>query len=186
MKIVNLKNISSKEKGYLLGLFSGDGYIYHDIKWRHFTVEFFLHSKRDIKIQNYLVLLLRKLKLNPIIYKDKRYDCNRIRIYSKQFFEFIKKELAKSDKDFKIGFVSGMIDAEGSVNLKKSSIKIVNTNKKLIVKVKGYLNDLGINSTISTRKWKNKNWSDLYLLNISIAFINVKNNSLKVNSGAIP
>jgi len=79
-----------------------------------------------------------------------------------------------------------MIDAEGSVSLKKSYITVVNTDKELLLKLRSYLYDLGINSTMSTKKQQNKNWSDLYLLNISNAFISIKNNSLKVNSGAIP
>jgi hypothetical protein len=175
-----------KGKRLFIRIFSGDGYSYHDVKWRHFTVEFFLHSKRDIKIQKYLIRLLRKLKLNVILYKDKRYECNRIRTYSKQFFEFINNYHGKPDKEFKVGFISGMIDAEGSVSLKKSYITVVNTDKELLLKLRSYLYDLGINSTMSTKKQQNKNWSDLYLLNISNAFISIKNNSLKVNSGAIP
>jgi hypothetical protein len=186
MKIINFSSISSIEKGYLFGLFAGDGYRFHEIKQRHFTVEFFLHSQRDKKIQEYLTFLLKKLGMNPIIYKDKRYECNRTRVYSKQFFGFINRNFKIIDRDFKIGFISGMIDAEGNVNSKKSFIKVANTDRKLLLKVKRYLCDLGIKSTLSTRKYSDKNWSDLHSLNISNAFINIKNNSLKVNSGVKP
>jgi hypothetical protein len=186
MKIINFENLNQREKGYLMGLFSGDGYSYHDIKWRHFTIEFFLHSKRDNRIKEYLIVLLKKLNLNPIIYKDKRCKCNRIRIYSKQFFEFINHDFNRVDKEFEIGFVSGIIDAEGNVNSKKSFIKVVNTDKELITKTERYLRDLGVKSTLSVRKYLNKDWSDLHSLNISNAFINIKNNSLKVNSGVKP
>jgi hypothetical protein len=182
MKIITLTNISHMERGYLKGLFSGDGYCYYDIKSRHFTVEFFLHSKRDKKIQDYIILILKKLKLNPIIYKDKRYYCNRIRIYSKQFYEFINQNVRLSNKEFKVGFISGIIDAEGNVSHQKSHIIVVNTSKELLSRTKMYLSNLGINSTLTIKKCFNQRWSKLYVLNISYEYINIKSNSLKVGN----
>ncbi|MFH1229120.1 MAG: LAGLIDADG family homing endonuclease [Candidatus Aenigmatarchaeota archaeon] len=170
------------ERGYLKGLFSGDGYCYHDIKSGHFAVEFFLHSEKDKKIQEYLIFILRKLELNPIIYKDKRYHCNRIRIYSKQFYEFINKNVRMSNKEFKVGFISGIIDAEGNVSHKKSHIIVVNTNKELLARAKAYLSKLDINSTLTIKKCFNQRWSKLYVLNISYEYINIKSNSLKVGN----
>ena len=45
-----LSNLSDLEKGYLFGLFEGDGYKYHDKKQRHYQVEFYLNSIKDIEI----------------------------------------------------------------------------------------------------------------------------------------
>jgi hypothetical protein len=182
MKIINLTGISQMERGYLMGLFSGDGYCHHDTKSRHFTVEFFLHSERDVKIQVYLVIILKKLGLNSVIYKDKRYHCNRVRVYSKQFYEFINQNEAVSSKEFKVGFISGIIDAEGNVSHKKSHIIVVNTKKELLARVKTYLSGLGISSTLTIKKCFNQKWSKLYVLNISYEYINIKSNSLKVGN----
>ena len=38
---IELDNISKAEKGYLIGLFIGDGYLYHD-RWRHYKINFYL------------------------------------------------------------------------------------------------------------------------------------------------
>jgi len=114
--------------GYLLGLFAGDGYAYHDKRYRHYTIEFYLHSERNKEIQNFLITILNKLGLSCFVMKDKRYRCNRIKVYSRTLLEYLNSEHKDMTTDVNIGFISGLIDSEGYVNFKKSSISITNTD----------------------------------------------------------
>ena len=55
-----LENLNEKEKGYLFGLFEGDGYKIHDKKSRYYQIEFYLNSKKDKKIIEFIVKILKK------------------------------------------------------------------------------------------------------------------------------
>jgi len=178
---MNIKNISQKERGYLFGLLEGDGYKVYDKKSRHYQIEFYLNSVRDIKIIDFLVRLLKKIELNPNLYQDKRYDCKRIRVYSKEFFNLINKNISikEFNKDFKIGFVSGIIDSEGHVNNKKHFIMVINTNKKMLDECKHFLASIKINSNISLRKPSLKDKKPNYRMYISVKFKSLPHLSIK-------
>jgi len=173
--------LNEKERGYLFGLFEGDGYKYHDKKSRHYHVEFYLNSLRDKKIISFLVCLLKKNMLNPSIYLDKRYNCKRIRVYNKSFFEIISKniEIHNKSKEFNIGFVSGLIDSEGYVNNKKHYIMVINTNKKMLISCKKFLESIGILSSISKRTRSIKDKLDSYRMYISVNFKRLNHVSIK-------
>ena len=113
---MEIGNLTEKERGYLFGLFEGDGYKYHDKKGRHYHVEFYLNSEKDKEIIVLLVKILKKIGLNPNLYQDKRYNCKRIRVYSKELFNDLVRgsSLADKNKDFSIGFISGIIERSSS------------------------------------------------------------------------
>lgn len=168
--ILNLNNITEKEKGYLFGLFKGDGYSFHNKKDRHYSVEFYLNSKRNLKIIKFVCSIIKKLSLNPITMKDKRFECLRIRVNSKNLFNFINcdfKDYIK-DKDFSVGFVSGFLDAEGYVNKKKSIINIVNTNLDLMKIVSKILKENDIENKILLRKKSVKDKQKMYIIHIQL------------------
>jgi len=174
--------INLRELGYIIGLLHGDGYLYHDKKQRHYNIEFYLHSEKDKDIQTYLIHLLKKLELKPLIFKDKRFKCVRIRCRSKIFYTLFKKLKKKiiSHKNFKLGFISGLIDAEGDI-ISKKWVRISNTNKNLINKVKRILKNLNINYRVKKIKQKQKNWSVVYRIYVPIEkLINMKSNSIKI------
>jgi DNA gyrase subunit A len=173
--------ISAKEEGYLFGLFEGDGYKIYDKNSRHYHVEFYLNSKKDIKIIKFLVSILKKISLNPNIYQDKRYDCKRVRVYSKSLFELISKNINLNDKtqDFKIGFVSGLIDSEGYVSKKKHYIMIINTNKEILDKCYNFLSSIGIESSLNKRKPSEKDMRNSYRFYISVNFKRLNHLSIK-------
>ncbi|MBI4173900.1 MAG: LAGLIDADG family homing endonuclease, partial [Candidatus Aenigmarchaeota archaeon] len=126
---MQLSKLNDKQRGYIKGLFEGDGYSYHDKKQRHYTVEFYLNSLRDGDIKEFLLYLLKKIDLTPHVYKDKRFNCHRIRVRSKGFAGFIEDtSTEETSAGFKIGFVSGLLDAEGYVNLNKGTIVLFNTD----------------------------------------------------------
>ena len=179
---MRIENLSEIEKGYLFGLFEGDGYKIHDKKSRHYHVEFYLNSIRDQRIIRYLVKLLKKIGLNPNEYKDKRYNCKRVRVYSKELFNLIKKDVSLKNKDFNLGFVSGLIDAEGYVHKKKSYIMVINTNLKILKKCKSFLEVIGVSSSINQRKPSEKDKLPSYRMYISVNFKRLKHLSIKAGS----
>jgi len=185
--ILNLDKVNEKEKGYLLGLFKGDGYSFHNKKDRHYSVEFYLNSKRNLEIIKQVCLLIKKLNLNPLLLKDKRFECIRVRVNSKNFFNFINQDFNKNfeNADFSIGFVSGFLDAEGYVNNKKSMINIVNTNLSLMSFISNILKENGIKSKISLRKKSRKNKQKIYILHISVKFKSLKHLSIKAGSNRL-
>lgn len=178
---MDIKNITEKEKGYLFGLFEGDGYKIYDKNSRHYQVEFYLNSLTDTKIIQFLIKLLRKINLKPNIYQDKRYNCKRIRIYSKELFFIIKKDISLTNKtkEFCLGFISGIIDSEGYVNKEKDYIMIINTNLKMIQECQNFLKLIKINSNISKRKPGVKDKKESYRMYISVSFKNTENLSIK-------
>ena len=122
MQKIETGNLTEKEKGYLVGLFLGDGYAIYSKKDRHYNTEFYLNSIKDLDIQEFLISILTKMNLFTQISKDPRYNVNRIRVSSRMFFEFLQKEVNvletegnSADKDFLLGVISGFIDAEGCV-----------------------------------------------------------------------
>lgn len=181
---ISLSKLTGMEIGYLIGLFVGDGYSYYDKKHRHYTVEFHLHSERNKTIQKFLIKILKKLGLRVFIMKDKRYNCNRVRVYSKMLFESLNLGLLdKDDINMGLGFVSGLIDSEGYVNHKKSFVNIVNTNKEMLNLAKNILKKLNIESKIHERGKSKKDKKKSYILYIPYKIKDIDTNSIKINSG---
>lgn len=177
-----LELLKEKERGYLFGLFEGDGYKFYDKNSRHYHVEFYLNSERDKPIINYIFNILKKMGLNPSLYQDKRCNCKRVRVYSKKLFYIIEKNVCLKDKSkkFIIGFVSGVIDAEAHVNKKKSYIMVVNTDYELLIRCQKFLKSINIESSISKRKPSEKEKLDSYRMYISVKFKKRPHLSLKV------
>ena len=67
---IELNNINNAEKGYLIGLFVGDGYLYHD-RWGHYKINFYLNPKKDRDIAKFTINLLNKIGLSPYIMHHK-------------------------------------------------------------------------------------------------------------------
>ena len=176
-----MERLTEKERGYLFGLFEGDGYKLYETKSRHYRIEFYLNSRRDKKIISFLISLLKKIDLKVQIYQDKRYSCKRIMVYSRKLFNIVEKKISLKDKSkgFNIGFVSGLIDSEGYVHNKKSYIMIVNTNKDVLNNCKQFLESIGINSSISKRKPSPKEILDSYRMYISVNFKRLSHLSIK-------
>ena len=70
---LNFNILTDKELGYIIGMANGDGYLYYEPNFRHYTVEFFLNSERDKDVQKFLMKLLIKLNLVVNVYKDKNW-----------------------------------------------------------------------------------------------------------------
>ncbi|MGC9058833.1 MAG: LAGLIDADG family homing endonuclease [Candidatus Aenigmatarchaeota archaeon] len=187
IKKLNLEKLSQKELGYLVGLFEGDGYAYNS--YRHYNIEFYLNSLKDQDIVNQLLVILKKIDSNPHIIKDKRFNCLKVKVSSKLFYEMILRLSANNptNTDFKLGFISGIIDSDGYVNQAKRYIQITNTNKKLMEKIQIYLRTFNIESKITKKSRGMKDKLQRYSLYVPIKFLKIKNNSRKIkrmDSGA--
>jgi hypothetical protein len=135
----NLTALGQFEQGYLNGVYLGDGYANYNKKNRHYSVEFFLNSARDQDIKEYLTKLLKKSGLCLSEIKDKRSNSLKIRVQSKQYFQYIQKTEEEFDKielrnlEWQKGMLAGFIDAEGYVN--KGEIVITQKNKEILDKM---------------------------------------------------
>lgn len=179
---INWECLNRKEKGYLFGMFEGDGYKIYDKKSRHYHIEFYLNSEKDKKIINFIIDLLNKIGLKSNLYQDKRCKCMRIRVYCKELFNILSKniDLKNKSKDFSIGFISGLIDSEGHYNKDKSYIMIINTNKDVLDNSKKFLNRIKINSSINERILYKKDRKKSYRMYISVNFKRLNHLSIKV------
>lgn len=181
-KEVNIDKLSEGERGYLWGLFEGDGYKTYHKKSRHYIIEFYLNSKKDKLIIKKVFSLLKEIGLNPSQYKDKRFNCIRVKAYSKKLFNLMNKRISLKDKnnDFNLGYVSGIIDSEGYVNQKKHTIEIVNTNKDLLDQCANFLDSINIGYNLSKRSKSIKDKKDSYRMYVSVSFKRLKHLSIKV------
>jgi len=182
MQKIKIDNLSEKEKGYLTGLFIGDGYSNYNKKDRHYNVEFYLHSSKDLDIQQYLIILLKKARVYSSVFKDTRYSVNRIRVSSKNFFYFFEREwgLFKkkgiSNKQWSLGVVSGFIDAEGYVG--RGSISIAQKDKFTIFQIKKICENLRVCCTVKRKP--NTPQGFIYRGAVSTRFKYLPHNSRKV------
>ena len=180
-KEIVIKALNSKERGYLVGLFVGDGAFCIDKKSRHSKVSFSLNPKRDQDIQKLLIDLLKKIGLNPfVVFNNGSSDT---RVNSIKLVEFIQKELNEVDQNFEnqqyfVGFLSGLIDSDGYV--RRGNIVVSMKDPSILRKVRCVAEKL----FISTRLWNGVQvyppGSEIWYLRISTKFKNTSHLSQKI------
>ena len=189
IKKINIKCFNNLERGYLIGLFVGDGYLYHD-KWGHYKINFYFNPNKDKDIAEITYFLLKKLGLSP--YFMFNHGCLIVRSNSKQLFSYIQKEIPKIenqiDKKFIIGFISGFIDSDGYVE--KGDIVISNTKNHFLIIVQKFCKFLEINTNLWMQDVKyNGKIFKIWRLRISTRFKYEKHYSQKIHRiyrGALP
>ncbi len=129
-----LKQLEPQFRGYIKGVFFGDGYKYYFRRDRKYTVEFHLDSERNKQFIASVFSLLRECGYIINKRKDKRSNCIRLRVARKSLFYTLTKNVSELNlpESECLGFVSGLLDADGHVNHKKSTIVIANTNQKAL------------------------------------------------------
>jgi intein-encoded DNA endonuclease-like protein len=177
------ERITRKEMGYLVGFFLGDGYMFHDKRNRHYSVEFYLNS-REKEAKDFICQLLRRMCLNPHLYADKRYNCIRIRVRSRRFFELMKAETRhiRDGTDFNLGVISGLIDSDGYVNKEKRYIQFQNTSIDIMGIMKRKLTSIGIESKIVERSLSKRDKKRSFRMYIPFKFMESDNISIKAGS----
>lgn len=175
---------SSWELGYLVGLVAGDGYIYN--KYYFYKLRFASTLPEFI---NHIEKLLKNLfpQLSTVrssCYRDSnifgRIYLNRkmytIELTSKQLYHFLVQYKQKGDRwlvpfnqseAFQLGFIGGVIDADGTVT--KYLVRIVNIHKQNLEQVQRLLRQLGyIYGKVSIRETKTESeYGKAYCLEIT-------------------
>jgi len=182
-----LKKISEYAKGYLIGLFMGDGYSYHRKVDRHYVVEFYLDSIRNKSIIKFTAYLLNILGLNCFRMKDKRYNVIRLKVNSKTLYFFIKKgierlskakDLSTFTRGYRQGVVSGFFDAEGCIQKSYASVSQVNKGKLFLIR--RICESLGMRGLTIRFRENYKSDKKIGIMHIPLKFIYILSNSLKI------
>jgi len=126
---MNIDALDEGEQRYVVGIFVGDGSRFFEPKHGHYGIKFGLDAKRDEDVASFLQELFVKAGKRTSMYADNTTLI--LKIYSKkllgflsQFVSYVEYKDEKSKaligfKDwssaFKLGFISGLIDADGHV-----------------------------------------------------------------------
>jgi len=189
---VELAKLNEWERGYLLGLFVGDGNFDVRKKTYSYRVVFNLNYMSDLPISERIANIIRKA--SGLVYTTRYKNLLRVICISKRVYEFIRKFVVYKkkrrgnrminkklgvkgingwSKEFKFGFISGMIDSDWYVGPDRGSIRIlISTSSNLLARqIYEICKSLGILSTIQ----KSKNNKTLTVRLSTPSFIKFKN-----------
>lgn len=180
-KKVDVSSLGTSELGYLIGLFIGDGSICTDRKSRHYKVAFSLNPWKDSDTQNFLIKLLREMTLNPFTVWAN--GCIDIRVNSKNFTTFLRKREKVSDfdlrdREFFIGFLSGLIDSDGYVE--KGDIVVSMKNPEILRKVQKAAERFHIRSRLRKQIQTKPGGSEIWRLHVTTNFKRTNHLSRKI------
>lgn len=172
------KNSFDYKQGQCIGIIAGDGCITekHDAKVSVHEDQQFIMDFLDESFEKYTGVYNKKSR-----YKDKRGKCfeyyicspmqaNNIRDYfKKDCYNTYTKDVELSDKslDWKIGFLDGLLVADGSFS-RGQCCSIALVNKGLIEKVQQILDDLYIHKNIISYDPKRENRSVIYKIEVPL------------------
>lgn len=161
MTRLNLDILSEWEKGYIIGLFLGDGDINRGRKNSRYIVRFTLDAKRDRDISLKLRQIFKKGDKKISIFQ--RNNMLIAKVCSKELVKYIqrfveyRKKGTKQEKilkirkdwsvDFQYGILAGIIDSDGHVH-KHLGTEIKTTSPSIFKGINNLLRDLGIEAKI--------------------------------------
>ena len=144
------------EKGFVFGA-SHDGIVYYREEKNEYGLEIDQKSLQWLElVQKYLEKAYKK---KSRIRKTKR-GYFRLNVYSKELYEELKKFqdnpslVLTEGRDFQIGFLQGIFDAEGSIRLERRHITVSSNNVRTIQIVMELLDMSGIKTG---KPFKDKN-----------------------------
>ena len=146
ISIKNQKNLIEKKKGFIVGACEDGTFYYSQKKNAHIL---------EIEQNNLEWLQFVKNAFFVVYNKECRIDKKksgyyRLSCYSKEIYNELAKirnnfsGILQKSKDYKIGFLQGAFDAEGSVHNKRFSIRIYSKKKELILIVRRLLEEFHI------------------------------------------
>lgn len=171
----DLSRINDWEKGYLLGLFFGDGNFWKDSKRYSYRVVMNFNAKTETKIVNNLLEILKKTGSKP--YTQRFGNILRVTCISKAMYTFLGRYCTyvravkgnetinrKDDiKDFeswneetKYGFVAGMIDSDGFLGadkIKYLRVIITTYSRNFVGSFTRILKSLDIEFHVQINRW---------------------------------
>lgn len=160
---IDLSALTELERGYIIGAFIGDGSRISESKSGHYGVKFALDSKSDKEIANFLQELFVKADKRVTLYTEETWFA--LKVYSLKLLEFllgfvkyeeiegkkrkILREFENWPLDFKLGFISGLIDTDGFVHHNKQGkthfgLSITTMNSAFVKQLTRMFEDLGV------------------------------------------
>ena len=144
--VKNQEDLIENKKGFIVGA-SEDGTLYYNQKKNAYILEIEQANVEwlDFVKKAFLVSYNKNCKVGR-----KKSGYFRLSCYSKKVYNDlieIRKDFSrilKKSKDYKIGFLQGVFDAEGSVHNKRFGIRIYSNNSGLISIVRELLKQLDI------------------------------------------
>jgi hypothetical protein len=168
---------SKEDLGEFIGVFAGDGNYFFDRKKYHHRIRIYTgHYEKDYS--KYLSGFLTKLfSKPPRVYKNSRKDVIISEYCSRDIYSLIKeylewetdktkevrlKNIDKLEQEFLIGFLRGIFDTDGGINLKKNKAAFGTSSKNLAYQIKNILESLDLKPGFYKYKDKGFWYIDLY------------------------
>jgi len=140
------RSLIEKSKGFIVGA-SEDGVLYYSHKKSAYILEIEQNNKEWLETvkKAFLIAYNKNCKIDK-----KKSGYSRLSCYSKKVYNDLieaRKNFSmvlKESKHYKIGFLQGVFDAEGSVHNKRLCIRIYSKNKELISTIQKLLEELNL------------------------------------------
>lgn len=163
-------------RGELCGIFAGDGNFYHEKSNHKYRTTITLNINDDYwnKLQD---LLTEKLGKEPLTLKEPEFSRLRLRYESKILYKFFDKRLDwnKPDKtgsislkqkkypeEFKKGFLRGLIDTDGHLDLNQKRLSFNTISKPLAETTESLLSQLDLENKTYCFEDDRENCRDMY------------------------
>ena len=172
MTKLNLTLLSEFEKGYIIGLFLGDGDINRGRKTPRYIVRFSLDAKRDQDISTRLYQIFQKGRKKTSIFP--RDTTLIVKVCSKELVNYVqtyieyKRDQNRTEKSlqvskdwqlgFQYGILAGMIDSDGHVH-KHLGTEIKTVSPLIFEGILHILTNLGIRAKTKKRKATQNSYS---------------------------
>lgn len=160
---------ASRELSYVIGVLIGDGSVYFQ-KRKAYILQ--LRSKDRSFNEEFArclgKLFKKKVKVIPYEQRGKRYW--HTSISSKAFYSWWKTRRQQRWNiaiRFAGDFVRGFYDSEGSYDIGRHRVRIVNTNQQFQLALKRLFRQFKINAKLYKYAASNDNWKDCYCINLT-------------------
>lgn len=173
------------ERGYIIGIFLGDGSFNRGLKEERFFVRFALDGKRDkdiaLNLQKIMGKAGKKMSLIPSKTNIIAKTCSKELVsFIQRYVEYSQNgksiRLFKSDSnEFKFGFLAGLIDSDGHVHGHLGT-EIKTVSNQIMIRVTEILGELGISSKTTLRNAPAKSFSKKSRFEIYICSSEIKRN----------
>lgn len=189
----NLNRLEEYEKGYIVGLFLGDGSFNKGRKQPRFFVRFALDAKRDKDISHFLASIFEKTGKKVSIFT--RGSVLTVKVSSKDLVEYLQKHIDYDRKtrektikhaeipslNFQYGFLAGMIDSDGHVH-EHLGTEIKTVSGTIFKNIMAILRELEISAKTKLRDSPSNSFSKKPRYEIYIPSVEMKRNKSKIPS----
>ena len=165
MSKIDLNLLDDAEKGYIIGLFLGDGSFNRGHKTPRYVVRFALDAKRDQDVVSKLVRIFQKAEKRASVFP--RESILIVKVCSKELVRYIQTSVCyrasgnKKEKEFRLerelskafryGLLAGIIDSDGHVH-EHLGTEIKTVSLSLFEAILNLLSNLGMTATTKKRE----------------------------------